>query len=56
MLKQKQLLDVLSTKCGQYGIFINSSLDPGLELKDYCALHLAIQPKGKLPSEKNCFG
>ena len=50
LLKQEWLLDVF--KCGQYGIFINSFRLRVMELKDYCILHLAIQPKGKLPSEK----
>ena len=47
LLKQEWLLDVF--KCGQYGIFINSFR---LRVGAHCILHLAIQPKGKLPSEK----
>ena len=40
--------------CSNVGnmVFLSTVLDSGLELKDYCILHLAIQPKGKLPSEK----
>ena len=40
------------TWCVQMWVFLSTVLDSGLELKDYCILHLAIQPKGKLPSEK----